>query len=348
MRSIGRILAAAVLALAAAGGQAAEPSLRVLATTTDLRDVAREVGGDDVAVTCLMKGPEDPHYLEARPSFVRAAAEADVLLVTGMELEVGYEPLLRTDSRNPRIQHGKPGYVDCSVGISPLDVPVGPVDRSHGDIHAAGNPHYMCDPVRAKVVAGTVAEAFAAAAPHLADGFRARRDAFRRRVDVAMFGEAVLAEQSVERLERKLSEGTLAAWAAERGIASKLGGWAKDLLPHAGRGVVAYHGNFRYLLDRFAMREAANIEPKPGVEPSPKHLAGVVAAMKRDGVRVVVHSACQPAATARSVAESAGGVAVLLAHQPGARDGADDLFAAWDGNVRALRDALAQHPAEAK
>lgn len=340
MKRIVRILAAAVLAIAAAPARSADPALRVLATTTDLREIAREIGGENVSVTCLMKGPEDPHFLEARPSFVRAAAQADVLLVTGMELEAGYEPLLLTDSRNPRIQKGKPGYVDCSAGIAALDAPLGPVDRSHGDVHAAGNPHYMCDPVRAKVAAGTVADAFAAAAPSLADGFRARRDAFRRKVDVAMFGEAVLAEQPVERLERRLAEGTLAAWAAERGIDGKIGGWAKSMLPHTGAGVVTWHGNFRYLLDRFAVREAAHLEPKPGVPPSARHVADVVARMKAERLRVVLHASCQPAATAASIAESGAASVVLLAHQPDAVAGTPDLFATWDANVRALSAAL--------
>lgn len=344
------LLAATLLALGATPGDAvraarAEPAvLRVLTTTTDLREIAKEVGGDAVEVTCLMKGPEDPHFLEARPSFVRAAANADLLVVTGMELETGYEPLLLADSRNAKIQKGKPGYVDCSAGVSPLEVPEGPVDRSHGDVHAAGNPHYLLDPVRGKVAAATIAEHLALADPARADAFRARLDAFRRKVDVAMFGEEILGSQPAERLERKLREGTLAAFVAERGVASKLGGFAKSLAPHAGKKVAVYHRSFTYLLDRFHLGQAATVEPKPGVAPSPKHLAGVVAAMRRDGVRALLHLTCHPAATAQSVATQSGASAVLIAHQPDAVEGTGTYLGFLKYDVDAIAAALAERP----
>src|SRR5882724_6213949 len=149
---------AVALAIAARAAGAGEEKIRVLATTTDLREIAKEVGGADVVVTCLMKGPEDPHFLDARPSFVKAAADADALVVTGMELEIGYEPLLLSESRNAKIQKGQPGYVDCSAGVAALEVPVGGVDRSLGDVHPLGNPHYLTDPVWGKNASKTIAE----------------------------------------------------------------------------------------------------------------------------------------------------------------------------------------------
>src|SRR2546423_3383976 len=157
--------------------------VKVLATTTDCRELCKEVGGDDVVVTCLMKGPEDPHFLDARPSFIRAASEADALVLTGMELEVGYEPLLLSESRNGKIQKGQPGYVDCSVDIDKLEVPTANIDRSLGDVHPFGNPHYLLAPVRAQKAAKTIADAFAAIDPSHGDGYRKRLDAFDRKID---------------------------------------------------------------------------------------------------------------------------------------------------------------------
>lgn len=338
------LLPALLLAAAASPAPpllAGTPPLEVLATTTDLRELAKEVGGDDVAVTCLTKGPEDPHFLEARPSFVRAAARADALLVNGLELEAGYEPLLLGDSRNARIQRGRPGYVDCSAGIRALEVPAGPVDRSQGDVHASGNPHYLLDPVRAKQAAGTIAEALKRLAPDRAARFDERLAAFRRRIDVAMFGETLLAAQPAERLERRLQDGTLSAFLKDRGLDGNLGGLAARMVPHAGAKVASYHATFVYLLDRFHVTEAERLEPKPGVEPSPRHLADVVARMRSGGVRVVLSTVFQPERTTSSVAEQAGGRAVRLAHQPDALAGTSSYLDMLRTNVDALSAALA-------
>jgi ABC-type Zn uptake system ZnuABC Zn-binding protein ZnuA len=338
------LLAAAVLASLTAAGSTARAErtpLQVLTTTTDLRELVREVGGGDTAVACLMKGPEDTHFLEARPSFVRLAAKADALVVTGMELEIGYEPILLSDSRNAKIQKGRPGYVDCSAGIGALEVPQGPVDRSHGDVHAAGNPHYLLDPVRAKIAAATIADRLAEIDPEGAAAYRKRLDAFRRKVDVAMFGEALLAAQPVERLERRLADGTLGAFLKERQLAEKVAGFAAELLPHAGRKVASYHANAVYLCDRFHLTDADKLEPKPGVPPSPRHLADVVARMRSGDVRAVLYTVYQPAETARSVAEQAGAAAVLIAHQPDAVAGTATYLDMVAHNVRALAAALA-------
>lgn len=333
-------LAALVLVPAAPPAAHAESKIRVLTTTTDLRELAKEVGGDDVEVTCLMKGPEDPHFLEARPSFVRAAAAADALVVNGLDLEVGYEPLLVGDSRNARIQKGKPGYVDCSKGIEVLELPEGPVDRSMGDVHPGGNPHYLLDPVRGKQAAANIAEAFSAISPEKADGFRKRLDAFRRSVDVAMFGEAVLASQPAERLERRLREGTIGQFLKDRELDGKLGGLAADMQPCAGRKAASYHATFIYLLDRFHVADAARLEPKPGVPPTPKHLQGVVETMKAAGVPVVLFTVFQPEKTAQSVAAEAGATALRLAHQPGATGDTGGYLDTVKANVGALLKAL--------
>ncbi len=335
------LFAAALAAPVAATPDArASEKLNVLATTTDVRELCRAVGGDDVAVTCLMKGPEDPHFLDARPSSVKAAADADVLVVTGMELETGYEPLLLSESRNAKIQKGQPGYVDCSVGIVKLEVPTGAVDRSQGDVHPFGNPHYLLDPVRAKQAAGTVAEAFARVDPAHADAYRTRLEAFRRSLDEALFGADLLTSQPASRLEARLAEGTLVEFLRQRGLEAQLGGLAKEIAPFAGRKVVSYHTNTIYLLERLHLDGIGALEPKPGIPPTPKHLARLEERMRSEDARVVLYSVYQPARTAEAVAREVEGRAVRIAHMPDAFEGTASYVAALTANVHALADAL--------
>lgn len=341
-QTLGRISLALACLAAVAGTAPAEEAtkVKVLATTTDLREIAREVGGDDVEVTCLTKGPEDPHFIDARPSFVKAAAQADALVVTGMELEIGYEPLLLSESRNAKIQKGQPGYIDCSAGVAALEVPTGGIDRSLGDVHPAGNPHYLTDPVWGKNAAKTISEAFAAIDPPHADAFRKRAEDFRHRVDVAMWGEALLADQKAERLEKRLSEGTLTEFLAQRKLDGKLGGLAAELAPYSGRKVVAYHGNFLYLLERFHLVQLGALEPKPGIPPSPKHLAQLEERMRGEGAKVVVYAAYQPERTAKSVADEVSGTAIRLAHMPDSAPGTSSYIDTLTYNVRTLAAAL--------
>jgi ABC-type Zn uptake system ZnuABC Zn-binding protein ZnuA len=342
MRTLLLTLLAAFAAASLSAGAAADeaPRLRALTTTTDLRELAKEVGGDDVTVACICKGPEDPHFVEARPSFVKAAAEADVLVVVGMDLEIGYESLLLSESRNAKIQKGQPGYVDCSAGVAALEVPTGTVDRSRGDVHPQGNPHYLADPVWGKHAAKTIAEAFARVDAGRAAAYRKRAEEFARRVDVAMWGEALLAEQKAERLEKRLADGTLLEFLKQRGLEAKLGGHAATLAPFAGRKVVAYHGTMLYLLARFHLDEIDRLEPKPGIPPTPKHLARVAERMRSEDARVVLYNAYQPERTARAMAEEVDGRAVRLAHMPESVPDTPTYAAMLAYNVGTLADAL--------
>src|SRR5262245_27303768 len=150
-----------VAVLGAAAAADAEP-LRVVATTPDLASLVRAVGGDQVSITVLAKPTEDPHFVEAKPSFVKALSEADLYVSNGLQLEMGYAPVLLAGARNPRIVPGAPGHLDASVAVTPLDVPTGTVDRSMGDVHPFGNPHYLLDPLLGLKVAGLVRDALVA------------------------------------------------------------------------------------------------------------------------------------------------------------------------------------------
>ncbi len=344
----GRLALAVALAVASAGPPAlgdGEGKIRVLTTTTDLREIAKEVGGDAVEVGCLMKGPEDPHFLDARPSFIRMAHDADLFVKTGMELEIGYEIPIVRDCRNARIQSGAPGYCDASEGVEKLEVPATEFDRSRGDVHPDGNPHYLMDPVRAKAVAGTIAGKLAGIDPARQKEFLARAREFARRVDAAMFGGEILKEAPARRLEGLLADGKLAAWLKEKGLEGKLAGWAKEMLPFSGAPVVDYHANLTYFADRFHLVVAAHLEPKPGIAPTPRHVRSIVERMKAEGIRVVGRTVFQPAETAASVAADAGARAVTYAHMPGALPGTDDYLSFVGANVKAFADALRQAPA---
>jgi ABC-type Zn uptake system ZnuABC Zn-binding protein ZnuA len=331
----------AVAALLAGAARAQEPKrINVLTTTTELREIARAVGGDAVEVRSLAKGPEDPHFIDARPSFVRMAHDADLFVKTGMELEIGYEGPIVRDARNARIQPGTPGFCDASVDVDKLEVPTGVLDRSLGDVHPDGNPHYLADPVRAKIVAGTIAGSLARVDPTRADAFKARAEEFGRRIDGALFGEKLLSHAPAKRLERLLSEGKLAAYLKEKGWDQDLGGWAKELVPFAGAKVVEYHELFTYLADRFHIEEIAHLEPKPGIAPTARHVQEVMETIRKNGIRALIVAVFQPKDVPESVGRETGAKVVVLAHMPGALPDTDDYLAMVDHNVKALAAAL--------
>jgi ABC-type Zn uptake system ZnuABC Zn-binding protein ZnuA len=203
-----------------------------------------------------------------------------------------------------------------------------------------GNPHYMTDPVWGKNAAKTISDAFATIDPSHGEAYRTRAADFQRRVDVAMWGEALCAAQKPERLEKRLADGTLDAFLKQRDLADKLGGLAAQLAPFAGRKVVAYHGTMRYLLERFHLAEIGQLEPKPGIPPSPRHLAELEERMRAEGAKVVLYNAYQPERTAKAVASEVEGAAVKLAHMPDAVPGTATYLDTLTFNVKALAQAL--------
>src|SRR3954469_2905081 len=227
-------LKGAVLGLFSLVANAATASgqLRVVATTPDLASVAREIGGNRVSVTALAKPTEDPHFVDAKPSFVVTLNRADVLIEGGAELELGWLPPLMENSRNAKIAAGAPGHVVASEGIRMLEIPT-TFDRSKGDIHAKGNPHFLTDPVNAKIVAANIAEHLSQLNPGSAALFKANLAKFNATID------------------------------------SKLVHWKQQLAPYAGAKIVTYHKDFPYMTERFGLQVVENLEPKPGISPSP-------------------------------------------------------------------------------
>src|SRR2546425_3010405 len=229
----------------------AEAKLNVVATLPDFGAVAREIGGDKVAVTVLAKPTEDSHFVDARPSFVVKLRTADVLIEGGAELETGWLPPLLQNARNEKIESGKPGRVMASQGIRLLDVPAN-LSRAAGDVHASGNPHFMVDPIIAKAVAQHIAESFSA-------------------LDAA---NAAFYQANYKKFEDTIN--------------AKLQDWGKALLPFKGQHLVAYHDSWVYFAHRFGFVIDVFLEPKPGVPPSPSHLAEVIERIKAGHIKAII------------------------------------------------------------
>jgi ABC-type Zn uptake system ZnuABC Zn-binding protein ZnuA len=327
--------ALAVLPAAAAAGPA-----RVCATTPDLGSLVREVGGDDVDLTTFARGPEDPHFMEARPSFLKALSEADLFVLNGLELELGWAPPLLRNARNGRILPGRPGYVDASEAIDPLDVPAGPVDRSMGDVHPTGNPHYLADPVNGLRVARRIAGRLAGLRPERKAAIDARLADFRRRLGAALAGEELAVKYDIEKLAVLQENGRLQAFLRDQKEEALLGGWWGAARGLAGAEAVADHNLWSYFARRFGFRVVGFMEPKPGVPPTAKHLADLVERMKAGNIRLVVSAPYFSPGHARFLSEHTGARVAVLAHQTGAREGADDYLRMVDYNVRQVVEAV--------
>jgi ABC-type Zn uptake system ZnuABC Zn-binding protein ZnuA len=327
-------LALLVLLALAGSGPAAADALRVVATVPDLGDLAREVGGDVVDVTTLAKGPQDPHFVEARPSFVRALHDADLLLLVGLDLEAGWLPPLLRSARNPRVSPGAPGYLDASSAILPLEMPQTVVDRSMGDVHPYGNPHYLTDPLNGLRVAGAIRDRLVALRQEEAEGIRARYDAFATRLVERLVGPGLAGARPPEEVAARVEEGRLDALAAERGVT--VGGWLAAVGGGAPRKAVQDHRAWTYFARRFGVELVADLEPLPGIAPTTRHLGEVVATMRAQGVSLVLATPYFSPAAAEFVSRETGARIVEMAHQVGSRPGADDYLATVDTNVRRI------------
>jgi ABC-type Zn uptake system ZnuABC Zn-binding protein ZnuA len=322
----------------------APPPLKICATTTDLGSLARDIGGDQVAVTIFGKGPEDPHFIEARPSFVKAASDADIFLQLGLGMETGYAPLLLNNARNARVLPNAPGYIDCSRAIEPLGVPAGPVDRSQGDVHGDGNPHYLLDPLNGLKVAALLRDRFTALRPAQKDHFHGRYTDFRNRMARAMVGEALAKEYEFEKLALLAEHGKLLEFLKSQKQESLLGGWLGAMAPHYGAAYADEHDLWVYFARRFGLRGIGHMEPVAGVTPTTRQLGTLVEKMRTDKVPLILHVPYYDPRHARFVAEKTGARAVTLANQVGAIPDTDDYLAMIDANVRAVAGAVGGKP----
>jgi len=284
----------------------AADKLTVVATTADFGAIARDIGGDRVQVSVLAQPGEDAHFVTPKPSYIAKLAKADVLIEGGAELEIGWLPPLLDGARNPKLAAGQPCHVSCAEGLALLEVPT-TLDRAKGDIHAMGNPHFMTDPLNARHAAERICAAFAAADPPNAAGYRERLNAFTNRLD------------------------------------AKLIAWQKQLEPFRGRRLVAFHNSWPYFAARFGLKIHIFLEPKPGIPPSPAHLADVVAAMKAEDITVVIVEPHQNRKTGEMVAAKTGARLLDFTQYPGGVKGTEaGYIELLDYLVNTLAEALAK------
>lgn len=336
-------LSGALASLGAQQAAALAPApLRICATTTDLAALCRAVGGPDVEITAFTAGPEDPHFATARPSMIQKLNRADLLVSVGRELEIGWLPLLVTGARNPAVADGGAGRLVAADCVRALGVPTGPVDRSQGDVHQGGNPHFLTDPLCGLQVAAALVAKLTALRPDGGARFAQGLAALRRALAEALVGPTVAARygHDAEKLLLLCGAGTLESLLREQGDLADLGGWAALLAPHRGALVVADHDLWPYFAERFGLRVIGFLEPAPGIAPTTAHLQTVVAEMRQQKVRVILSVPYFAVQHAEFVAAATGARIAAMAHQPGGRGGDPDYVTSIDANVRAVATAL--------
>lgn len=294
---------AALLLLAVPGGAVAGDPIRVVASTTTLRSIAESVGGDRIEAVSIATGYQNPHFVDPKPSFILKLSRADLFVGSGLDLETGWVPSLLQSSRNGRIQPGGAGYIDASVGVELLQRPQ-TADRSQGDIHVYGNPHYWMDPLRGKQIARTIARKLIALRP----------------------AEEAFFRENLRRFEAEIDTGT-ARWTGRLAA-------LRDLP------VIAYHNEWPYFEERFGFTIVDFLEPKPGIPPSPGQLRKVIAAVEARKIPLIITSPYFTPDAANLVSRETGARVVVLATAVEAFDGIDTYLDLFEYNTRVLLAAL--------
>ena len=300
--------------------------IRIVTTTSDLKSIVEAVGGDHVSVNSIANGKQDPHFIEARPSYMIQLRKADLFIRIGLELERGWESLVLEGSRNRKIQIGSAGHLDVSSNIERLEVPLGEISRAMGDVHPLGNPHYWLDPYNGRIIALTIASRLAEMDPENADDYSSNAAAFSRQIDMAMFG--VPADESM--WQRQLN-GELDS-AAE--------GWHALMAPHRGKKVVTYHRSWTYFLRRFGLVSAGELESKPGIAPSPGHLKDLIESMNDSDVPVLIVASFKSNKAPDLVAAKTGVKVVKVPYSTHGNAAADTYIAMIDQVVRQVAAAF--------
>jgi zinc/manganese transport system substrate-binding protein len=277
--------------------------LKVVTTTTDLASLVSEVGGEYVEVKSLIRGSEDPHYIEPKPSYARIMNSADLFIQVGLSLEVGWVPPLLTQARNPKIVRGQPGYLEASQGLRLLEIPQGKVDRSQGDIHPEGNPHYWLDPRNGLIIAKNIADRLSRLDPENTSKYQANYQNFK------------------SKLQTKIAE------------------WQKQAAALRGKKIIVYHKGFTYFANFTGLNIAGYVETKAGIPPSPSHLLTLVQMIKKQKISVIVTESYYDPKPANKIAEQTGAKVLILPTSVEGKSGIAyiDLF---DFLVRAMVESL--------
>ena len=282
----------------------AQGKLNVMTTTEDLAAIAREVGGDHIAVESMARGYQDPHFVEAKPSFILKLQKADLLVAVGKDLEIGWLPPLIQQSRNAKIQVGAAGYLDASQRAAILDIPTGEITRAMGDVHPLGNPHYWLDPENGKKIAQAIAEKLSQLRQNDRTYFTTRLAEFSGRVDAA---------------EKR---------------------WLDLMAPYKGTKVVTYHNSFPNFAQRFGLIVVGYVEPRPGIPPTPQHTLDLINEMKRQNVKLVMVEPYFDLKTPNSIGRQTGAEVLVMPPSVGGVKEITDYITLFDYNLNQLTAAI--------
>jgi ABC-type Zn uptake system ZnuABC Zn-binding protein ZnuA len=304
--SVKTSLAVAIAAalVAASVPARAQGKLNVMTTTTDVASIASEVGGDHITVESIARGYQDPHFVEAKPSFILKLQKADLLIVVGRELEIGWLPPLIQQSRNSKIQVGAAGYLDASLGATILEIPTGNITRAMGDVHPLGNPHYWLDPENGKRIAKEIADKLSELRP----------------------GDRAFYDQQVTSFTTRLD-------AAEKR-------WLSMMAPYKGTKVVTYHRSFPNFAERFGLDIIGYIEPRPGIPPTPQHTLDLINEMKRQHVKIELIEPYFDLKTPNAIARETGAMVLVMPPSVGGVKEVTDYFKLFDYDINLLIDAI--------
>jgi zinc/manganese transport system substrate-binding protein len=294
----------AAIAISLVASARAQDKLNIITTTEDLAAIAREVGGDRVTVESISRGYQDPHFVEAKPSFILKLQKADVLIAIGRELEIGWLPPLIQQSRNAKVQVGANGYIDASAQARILDIPQGQVTRAMGDVHPLGNPHYWLDPENGKVIGKEITEKLSLLRPN----------------DRPFF-------------EQRLNDFTTRLTEAEKR-------WSSMMAPYKGTKVVTYHRSFPNFAERFGLDVVGYVEPRPGIPPSPQHTLDLINEMKRQNVKLVLVEPYFDLKTPNSIGRETGAAVLVMPPSVGGVKEATDYFTLFDYDINLLIGAF--------
>lgn len=284
----------------------ASAALKVVATTEDLASIAREVGGDKVTVEAIARGYQDPHFVEPKPSFILKLHAADLLILVGREMEIGWLPPLIQQSRNARIQPGSAGYLDASLTARILEIPTGQITRAMGDVHPQGNPHYWLDPANGRRIAQAIQQRLTQRTPADAAYFAGRYADF----------------------DRRLAE-------AEKR-------WDAQMKPYAGLKIVTYHRSWANFVDRWKLDVIGYVEPRPGIPPSPSHTLALIQEMKRQNVKLILVEPYFDLKTPNKIARDTGANVIVLPPSVGGDKGRTitDYLKLFDYDINLLVSAI--------
>lgn len=314
--------------------------LKVCATVTDMADLVQVIGGNEVEVMTFAPARGNPHFLIAKPNFIKQLSQADMFIQNGFELEAGWVPVLLKSCRNAKVQPHAIGHIDPSNVIKPIFDMKGKLSRASGHVHPNGNPHYMLDPANALLVAHLINSRLKVIRPEKAEYFNNNLTGFQSQLISLLIGEKLASKYSSAKLAKLIKLGRLEQFLELSRQENELGGWLGKLAAHDNKKFVADHANYAYFIKRFNIAVVAYLEPKPGMEPTTSHLINLIQKIPEMGVRGVLTNTYFPPKFSQMVARETKLPILRMAHQTGALEGCETYLKMIDYNVNQILKTL--------